>query len=418
MATIGKVGDYDPMNLSATAYHFGKKADDAPVLALLKQGSDPNEIGGMGKLRALHWAATFDRPQVIRALLDAGADPGLSGKTGVTPLMCVKSAEAARLLLESGADVNAATFSNKTGILAGSTALIQVARQGNIEVATTLIAYKADTNLRDEVGCNALMAAALAEKTEMVRFLLNAGAMVGFVEASLLGDCTQVRSFLATEAGFQREEIATALQWAAQAGHTEVAALLLDYGAPIDAGDTSNTTPLMYAAHYGRGAMMSLLLERGADPNVISHSGGTALMASVASGICRKGEAVKLLLDYGAEADIRSRSGWTPLMFSCLWGDTEVVALLLLRGADPNAFTDAEVMEREEGCSTTNALMLAIGNGHIETVKVLLQYGADPLATNNAGFSALSSVQRPRHGYNQAERLQILPLLQAAAGRH
>ncbi len=41
MAEIVKVGDYDASNLASIAFHFGKKGDDAPVLALLEQGADP-----------------------------------------------------------------------------------------------------------------------------------------------------------------------------------------------------------------------------------------------------------------------------------------------------------------------------------------------------------------------------------------
>ncbi len=418
MATIVKAGEYAPTNLVAVARHFGKKGEDAPLLALLEQGADPNTAAGFGKLTALHWAASFDRLVAVRALLKAGADPNRAGIAGATPLMRANSAEVARLLLAAGADVNAVTDPNKAGIPAGSTALMAAVREGLAEVVEVLLSAHADMNLCDEGGRNALMLAALADKSAIVHLLREAGANVGLVEASVLGDTAHVTRLLAAEADLNAEQTGNALGWAALGGHAAIVSLLLDNGAPIDASDATGTTALMKAAQYKRMAVMRLLSARRADPNVRSHRGGTALMGSIGSRSGSNREAVELLLKYGAQVNVQSLDGWTPLMLACLWGDTEVVEMLLQHGADPNVFTDAEVMAREEGCSTTNALILAVGNGHIDTVKALLQYDADPLAPNNADISALDLARRRALiGYKQAEVLQILPLLEAAVNR-
>lgn len=416
MAKILKAGHYDPTNLASVAYHFGKRGEDLPVLALLSEGADPNASDGIGKLTALHWALTYDRPTVVKALLEAGADANCTESRRSIPLMRAKSGEVTRLLLEAGADANARSVPFMAGIPAASTALMRAAREGRVAVAAVLLEYKADTHQRDEGGRNALMLAAQAEKSDMVRLLLEAGVEVGLVEASMLGDYDQVQRFLAAGADLNTEETANALRWAAQSGNTDVVALLLDNSTPIDAGDANNRTALMQAARFGCIATMHLLLERGADPNATSRREGTALMASVESGSRRNREAVEMLLAYGARADVRTRSGWTPLMPPCIWGDTAVVELLLRHRADPNAFTDAVAMEREVGCSTTNALMMAVGNGHVEAVKLLLQYGADPLAKNNANICALDTA-RLFHGFKHAVRQQILPLLESAIAR-
>ena len=102
-------------------------------------------------------------------------------------------------------------------------------------------------------------------------------------------------------------------------------------------------------------------------------------------------------------------------MLSSLYGDSEIVELLLRNGAEPNAFTDAEVMERQDGCSTTNALMLATGNGRIETVRLLLEYGANPLLKNNADMCALFSARRHLlRGHKATEIQQILSMFEAS----
>ncbi len=414
MAEIVKIGHYDPDNLASVAFHFGKKGEDAPVLALLEQGADPNTADRFG-FTALHRAAHFDRQEVVRALLNAGADPSRAMKWGATPLMSAKSGAAARLLLEAGASVNVVTLPNKAGMSAGKTALMYAAERGNVELAAVLLEYGADMRPRDEEGCNALMLAAWNEKSEMARLLLDAGADVGLVEAALLNDHAQAQILLAAGADLNLPEMANALRWAAVGGHANVVMLLLENGAPMDAPDAHGKTALMQAALYGRIAVMRLLLEHGAAPNAAGHNGATALIASLHSSTRRNREAVELLLAYGAQANVRSRSGWTPLMLTCLWGEAEVVDLLLQHGADPNAFTDAEIMAREEGCSATNALMLAVGNGHVEAVKLLLQYGSDPLATNNADQNALDVARRGvTRRHKQAEIAKIMPLLEAA----
>jgi ankyrin repeat protein len=72
------------------------------VQALLKLGAraDTNNIGAT----ALHSATSNDHLEVMRALLDAGADPNAADVDEWTPLNYAWSVEGARLLLEAGAD--------------------------------------------------------------------------------------------------------------------------------------------------------------------------------------------------------------------------------------------------------------------------------------------------------------------------
>jgi ankyrin repeat protein len=52
--------------------------------------------------------------------------------------------------------------------------------------------------------------------------------------------------------------------------------LLLDRGAPIDAGSPNGSTALMMAAQYGSEASVELLLSRGADAKIKNDRGLTA----------------------------------------------------------------------------------------------------------------------------------------------
>jgi len=74
-----------------------------------------------------------------------------------------------------------------------------------------------------------------------------------------------------------------------------------------------------------------------------------------------------------------SDDGHTPLMRAALDGNTETVKELIDQGADIN--------ERDENGRT--ALMFAVMNTHYETMKVLLEYGADVNAKSNKGGTAL-----------------------------
>lgn len=48
---------------------------------------------------------------------------------------------------------------------------------------------------------------------------------------------------------------------------------------------------------------------------------------------------VSLLVDHGAKVDNPNKGGWTPLMIAANKGHQEVVAILLLSGADPSIIT-------------------------------------------------------------------------------
>lgn len=55
----------------------------------------------------------------------------------------------------------------------------------------------------------------------------------------------------------------TALFWAAWRGHEEIAKLLIDYGAKVNATNKYGETPLRYARDHKHEAVAKLLLERG-----------------------------------------------------------------------------------------------------------------------------------------------------------
>ena len=121
-----------------------------------------------------------------------------------------------------------------------------------------------------------------------------------------------------------------ALQWAAENGLTEIAALLIGQGADVDETDHFGNTALHLALSYPD--MISLLLESGASVNAKNAMGNTPLHLAV-----RDKRAVELLLAAGADVNARNGLDKTPLHYAMRQGTSpyslSVVQTLIRAGA-------------------------------------------------------------------------------------
>jgi ankyrin repeat protein len=143
---------------------------------------------------------------------------------------------------------------------------------------------------------------------------------------------------------------------AVASGDAEQAKQLLAAGGDIEARDAEGSTLLMLAAATGNFPMVSLLVTSGAQVNVRDERGWSPLMKSV----------------YNAEQDC---------------GFPDVAAYLIAHGADVEAAIGFGV----------RPLMLAAGYGEIGVVETLLDAGADVLARNEGGFTALMMVKQKHY---------------------
>jgi len=129
----------------------------------------------------------------------------------------------------------------------------------------------------------------------------------------------------------------TPLIYAAQLKAENIAQLLIEHGADVNATDTTTqSSALMWAALYGSLDTMRMLFARGAQVNTRNRSGTTPLMRAIYLGGKGSLETVKVLVEEGkADVNFTDAMGTTPLV-SALAHRTfvDIAEYLLQHGAD------------------------------------------------------------------------------------
>ena len=228
----------------------------------------------------------------------------------------------------------------------------------------------------------------------------------------------------------------TALVLAAREGDLESTKLLLAAGADVNQVTAYGWSPLLTATnnrHYKLGAF---LIDHGADVNLANKGAWTPLYLAADNRNIEGGdypvpkadmdhlEYIKTLLDHGANANGRAKdntlsrtiftmqwfleAGATPFVRAAQSSDTELMKLLLARGADPKIPTD----------HNDTALTAAAGIGwvegvtyehsvkeNVEAVRMLLDLGLDPNAANNDGRTPLMAAAMK--GRNEVVQLLV-----------
>jgi ankyrin repeat protein len=218
----------------------------------------------------------------------------------------------------------------------------------------------------------ALLGFALAANATTYRYQPKAG----ICGAAVAGDVDAVRSLLALNpaAIHETDRSASALEWAADYGHTAVVECLLTNGAPVNATNQWGGTALQSAASRGSEQVVRLLLAHHADPSILNQDGETALGMACSHG--RNLLVVTMLLDHKADPN---RGNPTPLQEAAFRGEDRIIDPLLQRGANINA----------RGFDGAGALHWAVDGRHENTVKLLLERGASPLMADDQGKTSL-----------------------------
>jgi ankyrin repeat protein len=176
-------------------------------------------------------------------------------------------------------------------------------------------------------------------------------------------------------------------------GDVENIRRILAAGADIDTRDGEGGTPLMAAAHTGNLPMVLALIELGADVNATDAQGWTPLMKSAYNAELNRGfaDVAQALIDAGANVEMPISYGIRPLMLAAGYGETAVAETLLKAGAD--------VMARNEGGLT--ALMMVKQKHYVDVINLLHEaereagVGEGSCASKNAPGSNVVTFLKP-----------------------
>jgi ankyrin repeat protein len=315
--------------------------DVAQVRQLLKTGANPNVRNKLDTTPLLE-AAFHSNPEIIKALLDAGADPNAAGGDGQTPLMLVArgtNVAVAKMLLDKGADPKARESQRQ------QTALMWAA-----------------ANSQGPQGA-------------MVRLLVERGADLDAKTATDL-----MTPLVSAEPRAQPRSPGgmTALMFASREGCLDCVAAMVEKGASIDLPDPEGVTPLLWAIWNTRFDVAKYLIEHGANINRWDWWGRTPLYLAVDY----------VTLPHGGRPDQPSLDQTLPI---------DIVRLLLEKGADPNPQLKMTAPLRATGNDRgldpmlspgTTPLVRAAKAMDVESMKALLDRGADITLTNSRGMTA------------------------------
>jgi ankyrin repeat protein len=358
--------------------------DRAAVRSLLEHGAKADLAGPEGSA-ALIWAATRNDLEMVELLLRAGADVKAANEYGATALYAAAASPDAAMtekLLAAGADPNA-------HLISGETALMEASRRGNLATVQALLKAGADPNVQEVNGGQSAVMWAAAQRH-------------GAVTKELVEHHADVSA--RSKTGF------TALMFAGQQGDADSAAALLAAGAnPNDVAKSTGLTALLVASAMGHPKVAALLLDKGANPDAVAGDGFSSLHYAAH----RRGAAavaiVNALLAHHANPNIQLNQpkrtaispngvmfqGATPVSFAAEVNNVEAVKALVGAGADP-------LIPTELG---TTPLMMAAGAATdtsrprpaperaaaVETVKFLVEHGADANGAGQFGWTALHS---------------------------
>ena len=305
--------------------------------------------------------------------------------------------DVAESLIAQGADVNAIEFiSNLNGEV--KTPLHYAVEAGHLDVAELLIVSGADVNAKSISGFTPLHLAAVAGRQDMVELLLAHQADVNAVNnlgrtplgtAKFLGhllrkdhrfNFTGVEEVLRQHGGVESPyAVAGAEKFhdaSASGDLKKVDAMLKDNPNLIFSKGSKGETPLHMAALNDRRDVTELLLAKGADVNARDKAQMTPLHLAAEHDHT---EVAELLLANKAEVNAQQNDGETPLHLAV--GDRlpDMVVLLLTKGANVNA--------RDSFGNTP--LHYAVVDGDKDMADLLLTKGADVNARNGIGGTPL-----------------------------
>jgi ankyrin repeat protein len=248
----------------------------------------------------LHWAARGVHFDVIKFLLEKGADASAPDNSRITALHSVSARghrEAAEFLLSRGADMNAVDEFGKTPLAYAITG-------GHIELADFLVSKGAVVSTEGDAGRRLLHDSASQGDKALVEWMISRGVDVST----------------------QNGNGGTLLHSLSEGGLADLAADLVDKGLAVNKQDRYGFSALHYAARNGRQDVAKVLLRNRADANALNLAGETPFHLAQRAG--KKDLAERLIVLGGSRNPPRFPSlrgeylgqrkpGDKPVLFAC-----------------------------------------------------------------------------------------------------
>ncbi|KAL2871413.1 ankyrin repeat-containing domain protein [Aspergillus lucknowensis] len=379
------VNKMEKKNYTTSPLHAALSVGAPEIIELLQQKSDFIKIAVSPDETALLRAVQEAKRELVKVLLDSGADTSLQGPRQWQAIHIAHlDVTCMELILAAGADINAMS--------APGTALYLAAFNGVPEVVKLLASRCANTELRYpepgafSTGLTPLLGAACRQNTSCLLALLDAGADVDAAApdgstALMLAIRYQseacVRALLEYNADVSVIDNYknTAVCYIGQDTPLSIVKFLVNRGSRLDVRGYNQYTPLGFAVGENNTPVVEYLLQKGADINVVGAYMGGPLHAAAFDGNLRL---LRLLVDRGADINLVDPARGTPLdvaIYSA-WSsrqETDEVIEYLLDNSETGSNADVTVSGGYYGSALNSALLFS---ENLNLARLILGRGA------------------------------------------